>query len=600
MNMRAPSGKDDFAWNGRVFLLIMLIAAVLRLWRLEVPSLWFDEVLVALVARLPGDSILMRSLVEDFHPPTFYLMVKAVMGAGLSDTALRLPQVAFGLAGVWYAWKAGRQMLSEQAGLILAALTAVQPWHLLLSRQLRPYSIVFFFSLAAFFHLWRAIRDGRRGDFLLAGLCLWPPVLLHFSGLLAMGGAGLVAVTALILRRARIADAWVFFLVCGMAGASVFPFLSSLFGRETGITGAIGYPEVLQGMGDRLNALMCRELYPNLRIAIACLSLLGLLSLFRRDRLLALVSLGWFLFPLMALVAVRYSTYFNPWHLTFLMPPLLLWQAQAIRAVTGERVLPWLSLLFGVLGCWWYLAVNDAYYYRPESYSGDYKQYAAKILAGHSRRTVYVYPQSGVSGPLNWYLDESSEPNPLRAQHVDPDMAVVRAVILGEHGASESMIQRTPAVPMGGLPFRCRITSAPGDFLSQVNRLDRVACQPVLEDVLIATEEDRTGCAEFLFENSTAEPQEITVHFGYSNRFPGNRFAVFCRFDDEPWAGSFVSTGLDPRGHDKLKLTRPSPYRRLTVRFELYRNSGSSTFTGEALEAVRLLDFKVEADAADK
>jgi hypothetical protein len=575
---------------------ILAVAAVLRLWRLGTPSLWFDEVLVAMVAKLPSASVVARSLAEDFHPPAFYLLAKAVMEAGMSDAVLRLPLAAFGLAGVWYAWRVGREMLSEGGGLMLAALTAVQPWHLLLSRQLRPYSIVFLFSLAAFFHLWRAIRDGRARDFLLSSLFLWPPVVLHFSGLLAMGGAGLVLLLALALRRARLAQAWPFFLACGAAGASILPFLSSLFRRESGITGGTGYDGVLGAMLDRLSELLLRELYPGLRLAIACAALFGLLSLLRRDRLQGLVSLGWFVFPLMALVAVRYSTYFNPWHLTFLLPPVLLWQAQAVRTVTGERALPWLAALLALAGGWWYLDIVGASYYQPESYSGQYRQQASRLLAAHSPGTVYVYPQSGVSGPLNWYLDQFSEDNPLRAQRVDPDMARVRAVTPGERGTCETVIERSPVIPMDSLPFRTRITAAPADFLSLVNRLELLACQPVLEDVVVATQAARTGFAEFVFENRNDDPQRITVHFGFSNRLPGNRLAVLCRFDDGPWEAGFESLGPDPRGHDKIELVRDHPYRTLAVRFELFRDGRAATFTGEDMEAVRLLDFKVEAD----
>ena len=517
------------------------------------------------------------------------------MAAGSSDFVLRLPQVAFGLAGVWFAWRAGREMLSEGSGLLLAAFTAVQPWHVLLSRQLRPYSIVFLFSFMSFFFLWRAIKGGRAKDFFWAGLALWPPVLLHFSGLLAVGGAGLVVLCAFARGRVTFSRLLLFSLVACAAMACVSPFLAALFERERTVTGIAGYPGVANATVDRLGELLFREALSPVRLCLAGLVGAGVLALFKRDRMLGALSLGWFLFPLLALIAVRYSTYFNPWHLTFLLPPLLIWETQAIRSLAGEKTLPWLACACAVFGGAWYVFPASTKYYSPTSYSGDYKGQAQGILGAHKPGTVYVYPQNGECAPLNWYLDQFSDPNPMRAQRLGPAREVVSLWSPGA-GIPRAVLARKPAISMESLPFKQRITAEPLDFLTQVRSMEYVACQPVLEDVLIATEAGRTGFAEFAFENTARVPQSLVVHFGYSNPSPGNRFGVQCRFDDEPWAESFESLGPDMRGHEKIEVARERPYRTLTLRFELFRDGRSSTFTGEDTDAVRFLDFKIEAE----
>jgi hypothetical protein len=594
MAVRAQSNGYETVWFGRVFLVVLLGAAALRLWRLEVPSLWFDEVLVAMVAKLPVWTIFQRSMAEDFHPPTFYLLTKLVMAAGHSDFVLRLPQVAFGLTGVWFAWRAGREMLSEGSGLLLAAFTAVQPWHVLLSRQLRPYSIVFLFSFMSFFFLWRAIKEGKAKDFLMAGFALWPPVLLHFSGLLAVGGAGLVMLCAWAQGRVRFSRLLLFCLVAGAGVACVFPFVIALFKRERDIAGIAGYSEVVSATSDRLGELLFRETYSQVRLCLAGLVGVGILALFMRDKLLGLIALGWFLFPLLALVAARYSTYFNPWHLTFLLPPLLLWKTQAVRSLAGEKALPRLACACVVFGGAWYFFPASNFYYSPASYSGDYKDKARSILSEHKPGMIYVYPQNGECGPLNWYLDQFANPNPLREQRLDSDEGFVSLQVPGS-GTPQAVLTRKPVTSLS-LPFKLRITADPSDFLTHVNRMEYVACQPVLEDILIATEASRTGFAEFVFENSSSGPQSLTVHFGYSNRRAGNRVGVQCRFDDEPWTESFESIGPDTRGHEKIEITRERPYRFLRLRFELFRDGRSSTFTGEDTDAVRLLDFKIEGE----
>lgn len=575
--------------------LILAAAAALRLWRLDTPSLWFDEVLVAMVAKLPCASIVARSLAEDFHPPTFYLLAKAAMGIGISDAALRLPLTAFGLAGVWLSWRVGREMLDERFGLAMAAVCAALPWHVLLSRQLRPYAVIFFFSLLSLYFLMRVLRGGGARDAALAGLSLWPPLLLHYSALLAAGGGGCVLLAGWAAGRCG----WRHVLAFGglvLAPATVVsPFLASSLGHEQGASGGADRAALAVECLQKLGELLFREPLPWARGILAVLALAGLARLWRADRPLALASLGWLACPLAVLVAAGYGSYFNPWHLAFLMPVAVLWLGSALAAVLPGPAAA--ALCAGAAAL--FFTAGDRYYYQPGSYSGEYKQQASQLLAGHSPGTVYVYPQSGVTGPLNWYLDAFSEANPLREQRITPDMARVRAVTPDDRGTSETVIERDPVIPMDGLPFRTRITPTPVSFLAQVNRLEYLACQPVLEDIIVATQAGRTGFAEFLFENREARehrPQRITVHFGFSNRLPGNRFAVLCRFDDEPWAASFESLGPDPRRHDKIELSRERPYRLLTVRFELLRDGSSVTFTGEDLEAVRLLDFKVEAD----
>lgn len=588
-------------WKGRLCLwAILAVAAALRLWRLETPSLWFDEILVAMVAKLPVTTIIQRSLIDDFHPPVFYLITKAVSGVGVSDAALRLPLVMFGVAGVWLSWRAGRELLSERAGLLLAAIVALHPWHLLLSRQLRPYAIIFFFSLLGFVFLYRAFQAGRRRDFVLAALSLWPPLLLHFSGVLVMGGAGLLTLCAWASGRVARTNVGWFSLTCLGGFALVFPFVWMLFSRESTMTGAHGYATVIGVCLDNLRGLLIRESPSGVRLGLAALSLLGLAGLLRSNRLLALMSLGWFLFPLCALVAARYSTYFNPWHLMFLLPMLLLWTAQGVRMLIGDRALPWCAMALAGAGLGLYVAAGEKNYYSQESHNGKFRQQAQALLGNRSPGTVFVYPESGILSPLNWYLDQFAQPNPVRVQHLGPQDLAVRVVVPGS-AQPALRIERTPVIPMEALPFRHRVTARPDDFLRQVNRLGFVACLPVLEDVLIATQVGQPGFAEFVFEAGpaaqTAQGGGVTVHFGYSNRLPGGRFAVSCRFDDEPWAAVFESLGPDRRGHDKLELSRAAHFNRLTVRLELQRDGRSPAFTGEDLEAVRFLDFKVEVGA---
>lgn len=598
MPVCAPSTS---AWGGRLCLwAILAVAAALRLWRLDVPSLWFDEILVAMVAKLPVEAIFERVAGSDIHPPWFHLLTKLSMHAGQGDAALRLPQAVAGLAGVWLCWRVGRELVSEHAGLCMAAVCAVLPWQVLLSRQLRPYALVIFFCTLAFSALARTVRGGPVRDAACAALALWAPLLLYYGSLLAAGGAGCVLLCAWAARRTGWKHVMVFGLLAAIPVGVNLPFMLASLGHEQGITGGADRLSLALLCMRKLGDLLFREPLPWARAGMASLALLGAVVLLCRDRPLFLVSLGWVGFPLAALVGVGYGAYFNPWHLVFLMPVAVLWLGTAISLLPW-RVVPAAVCVAAAVA---YVTMGQRFYYEGDSHNGHYKQQARALTRDHLSGAVFVYPESGLSSPLNWYLDQFAFPNPLRAQRLGPQDSTVRMAAPGTL-QPERVIGRTPVIPMAGPPFRHRVTASPSDFLSQVHSMEAVACQPVLEDILIATQAGRTGFAEFVFETplhavAQGECVHLIIHFGYSNRLPGNRFAVLCRFDDEPWAAAFESQGPDQRGHEKLEFAREAPFSRLTVRFELLRDGRSPAYTGEDLEAVRFLDFKIETQAKKK
>ncbi|WP_243438817.1 glycosyltransferase family 39 protein [Fundidesulfovibrio soli] len=573
--------------------LVLAAAALIRLWQFDTPSLWFDEALVAMVAKLPVDSVIRRALMTDFHPPAYYLLTKLMLAVGDDDAVLRAPSLIFGLGGVWLAWWTGRSLWNARIGLSMAAVVAVLPWHVLLSRQLRPYAIIFFFSLLAFSFTCRYAREKRTRDAAWAALALWPPLLLNHGALLCAGGAGLALLAASIGRAKRLLNVLAFGLLCLVPVAANLPFLLASLGHERGLEQPADRGQLALTCLVKLSELLFRENIAWARLALAASALAGLALLLRRDRPLAQASAIWLAAPLAALVVVGYGSYFNPWHLIFLLPVAAVWLGWTLSLLPGP--LPPLALCFAT--AWLYLGFGAPAYYQEQSYTGTAKA-AARLLAGSGfPGKVYVYPEAGVVSPINWYLDRFSDPNPLRAQRLTPRDATACVNVPGQ-GTGCAPLARTPVQELGTLPARHWLTARPADLLSKVSSLENLACMPVLEDILVATQPGVTGFAEFQYRNADPRGQIVTVHFGFSNRLSGNRFTVRCRFDDEPWVAAFESTGPDPRGFDKLVLERRAPYRMLTVRFELRRTGHDPSHTGEDLEAVRMTDFKVEADQA--
>lgn len=113
------------------------------------------------------------------HPSTlfFYVVMPFQAALGLSTFSVRLPAMLAGIACVPLAFAVGRRLGGTGAGLAAAAVLALNPWHLLVSRlglgaALCPLQtlLVVWLALRAGFPITDAARPARAGWALAAGL----------------------------------------------------------------------------------------------------------------------------------------------------------------------------------------------------------------------------------------------------------------------------------------------------------------------------------------------------------------------------------------------------------------------------------------------
>jgi uncharacterized membrane protein len=100
---------------------VLAVAALLRFAMLGHNSIWFDEAYVVRVALSPWQAIPAMLRTAEFHPPLYYLLMKAWIGtAGLREAALRFPSACFGILTVWLTYAVVRRVSSEAVGLLSA------------------------------------------------------------------------------------------------------------------------------------------------------------------------------------------------------------------------------------------------------------------------------------------------------------------------------------------------------------------------------------------------------------------------------------------------------------------------------------------------
>ncbi len=200
-------------WLGRALLVagvacIGALAVVLRTWGLMRFGINSDEAVYSgQAAALAGDATLLGHF-SPFraHPVLFQFVVSvAYRIAGVSDQIARLVAVGLGLATIPATYLAGRAMFTRRVALGGAALVAVAPYHVIVSRQaMLEVPLTLFVTLCLWaFARYRVARTWRWA--LLAGWLGGLAFLSKEAGILVLGIVAIVVAVEGGYRRRHLA-----------------------------------------------------------------------------------------------------------------------------------------------------------------------------------------------------------------------------------------------------------------------------------------------------------------------------------------------------------------------------------------------------------
>ena len=230
-----PSKRMDYILLG----IIMLVAAVLRLWHLGQVPFMHDE--FSAFTRLHYDSFLdliRDGVAPDAHPAGvqvfLYYWVKIV---GWNALWVKLPFVLMGIGSVYLIYIIGRQWFNRMVGLLSAAFFAVSEFTIFYSQLARPYSAGLFFVLLQVYFWNRVLFDTKKPTtWLWVGFALssWLAAMMHaFS----IAQAGLVFLTGLVfITKERRKGYW----LSGLASLALFSPNLPIFYRQLFLNGGVG------------------------------------------------------------------------------------------------------------------------------------------------------------------------------------------------------------------------------------------------------------------------------------------------------------------------------------------------------------------------
>ncbi len=378
------------------------LAAAVRFSTLGLQSYRHDEAVTAGRVLLAGLSPTMHQVWAGESTPPLYYFVAWLWSHpfGVGEVGLRSLSALFGTATVPVAYLVGRELIGRRAGLVTAAIVAVNPMLVWYSQDARAYSLLVLLSAAAFLFFLRARRTGAGRD--LAWWAVFSALALashYFAFFPLVIEAVWLLVTARRLRSVLLAIAGI--AAAGLALAPIAlhqaqgknnDWIAS-FGmagrlRETGISFFVGEAGLLK------HALLPMALFA---AAIVLLLLRGG-TREKRGAAVALAVGGGSVLVALAFAAVGQDFVLERNLLPALIP-LTMVGAAGIAAPRAGR----LGIGVGVALVAYFLAFCIYADFRPALQRDDWRPVAEAIGPPHGPRAIVVWEQG--DEPLAFYLD---------------------------------------------------------------------------------------------------------------------------------------------------------------------------------------------------
>ena len=191
-----------------LLVLLLLVAAGLRFWRLG-QGLWLDEILTLVTyARLPFSEIVTRYDSQNQHMLYSVLAHASFLTFGESAWALRLPAAVFGVASIYAAYLFGREITSPTESLLSAAFLTFSFHHVWFSQNARAYTALLFFTLLSSYLLLRALRSGESRLWIWYAAAVALGMYSHLTMMFVVAGQFGFFVWDHLTRRAPLKPLW--------------------------------------------------------------------------------------------------------------------------------------------------------------------------------------------------------------------------------------------------------------------------------------------------------------------------------------------------------------------------------------------------------
>ena len=199
------------------------LGALLRFATLGLQSYHHDEVVTASRVLQP-DFFQTMDVVgySESAPPLYYALAWFwTQFTGTAEFGLRSFSALVGTATIPVAFLLGAELRGRRAGLLAAALVAVNPMLLWYSQEARAYALLILLCALSLLFCLRALRNGQRRDTVLWGVASGLALATHYFAVFP------ILVEAVLLARRRRRASWAGLGIAGCFGLLLVPLVIS-------------------------------------------------------------------------------------------------------------------------------------------------------------------------------------------------------------------------------------------------------------------------------------------------------------------------------------------------------------------------------------
>lgn len=171
-------------------LLLLMAGLAVRLWAARGTFLNPDEALHFLVANKTSWALAYKASLTTAHPPLLIFVLHFWRTLGTSEFVLRLPSIIAGTAFCWVMFRWMTLLFGRTVGWIALVLVTFLPPLIALSAEVRQYTLLLFFIVAALWFVERALLETSAGLMFVAYVCVLLGMGTHYSALLFVAALG--------------------------------------------------------------------------------------------------------------------------------------------------------------------------------------------------------------------------------------------------------------------------------------------------------------------------------------------------------------------------------------------------------------------------
>ena len=236
--LRKPHNTPNLKLDYLLIGVVILVAALLRLWKLGQVPFMHDEFSALLRTRFDNfHDFIQQGIMPDSHP----IGVEAflwfwVRVFGWSEFWVKLPFALMGIGSVYLVYLIGKQWFNRKVGLFSAAFFAVSQFTVFYSQLARPYSAGLFFVLLMAWFWYRVVFGTKTStkDYVGFALSAWACSLMQYF---SIAQAGLIFLTGLFfLPKERRKAYW----LSGIGAVVLFAPTLPIFYQQLFVSGSIG------------------------------------------------------------------------------------------------------------------------------------------------------------------------------------------------------------------------------------------------------------------------------------------------------------------------------------------------------------------------